>query len=83
MKNQMSEIKTFRVIARCEKCDNVQGLLVGANDELDAAKLTSGAICRICGPPAWEVVDIEEMKNQGCYQPLAEGFPLDGNPRWN
>ncbi|KKK50196.1 hypothetical protein LCGC14_3127410, partial [marine sediment metagenome] len=29
----MSQVKTFKVTARCEKCDNVQGLLVGADDE--------------------------------------------------
>ena len=75
--------KTFRVIARCENCDHEQAMLVGADDEFDAVKLASRAICRICGPPAWEVMDIEEMKNQGCYQPSAEEPPLDGDPRWN
>ena len=79
----MSQVKTFRVIARCENCDHEQAMLVGADDEFDAIKIVSRAICGACGPPAWEVMDIEEMKNQGCYQPLAEGFPLDGNPRWN
>jgi len=79
----MSQVKTFKVTARCEKCDTVQGLLVGADDEFDAIKIVSRAICKTCGPPAWEVMDIEEMKNQGCYQPLAEELPLNGDPRWN
>ena len=49
----MSEIKTFKVVARCEDCDYEQAMLVGAFDEFDAVKLASRAICGACGPPAW------------------------------
>ncbi len=76
----MSEVTTFRITARCEKCDTVQGLLVGADDEFDAVKLASRAICKTCGPPAWEVMDIEEMKAQECYTPK---LPEGNGYRWN
>ena len=76
----MSETKTFKVTARCEKCDTVQELLVGADDEYDAIKVTSRAICRTCGPPSWEVIKIEEMERQGCYTPKS---PEDDSYLWN
>ena len=76
----MSQSKTFKITARCEKCDTVQELLVGANDEFDAVKLSSRAICRTCGPPMWEVRKIEEMKEQECYTPKP---PEDNGYLWN
>ncbi|KKN79600.1 hypothetical protein LCGC14_0338040 [marine sediment metagenome] len=76
----MNEVKTFKVTARCEKCDNVQDLLVGADDEFDAIKLTTRAICRICGPPLWEVRNIEEMEGQDCFTPK---LPEDNGYLWN
>ena len=76
----MSEVKTFKITARCEKCDAVQELLVGADDEYDAIKITSRAICRPCGAPKWEVMKIEEMKEQGCYTPKP---PEDDSYLWN
>jgi len=74
----MSEAKTFKVTARCEKCDKVQECLVGADDELEVIKDIARAICHYCGPPSWEILEVEEMKKQDCYEPKA-----GGDARWN